>query len=77
MLNPGGKLIIGNFVQNTEDIGWKRFTEIIMDWRLVYRTMEEMENLSEKIEKNQIEFRKVFTEKNKHIAFTEIAKIKK
>ena len=76
ILNPGGKLIIGNFVKNSEDIGFKCFTEIMMDWDLVYRTVEEMENLARKIKKDQIDELEVFLEKNQHIAFLEVVKRK-
>ena len=46
----------------------------MMGWDLVYRTMEEMENLAGKIKKNQIKDLNVFLEKNKHIAFLELVK---
>jgi hypothetical protein len=43
MLGPGGRLLIANFTPATRDAA---FMEAVMDWRLVYRTEDDMRLLT-------------------------------
>jgi SAM-dependent methyltransferase len=42
MLKPGGRLLLANFAPTLRDIG---YMEVVMDWRLIYRTTQEMQSL--------------------------------
>jgi extracellular factor (EF) 3-hydroxypalmitic acid methyl ester biosynthesis protein len=50
-LNPGGKLVVTNFLQGTPDLGWM---EALMDWFLIYRTQEEVKSFASRISEGQI-----------------------
>lgn len=41
-LKPGGRLLVANFTPAVEDVG---YMETFMDWRLIYRTPEELRAL--------------------------------
>lgn len=70
MLRPGGRLLIGNFVPHIRDVG---YMEVFMDWRLIYRTPEEMLELSANIDDSGVD-KRVFTESNKNVVFLDIQK---
>lgn len=46
LLRPGGRLLVTNFVPDLRDVG---YMEVFMDWELVYRTRQEMMELSRTI----------------------------
>ena len=71
MLQPGGKLVIANFLPTIEDIG---FMEACMDWFLVYRDRFEMMGLTEFIKQSDIQDIKVSVEENQNIIFLEIVR---
>jgi extracellular factor (EF) 3-hydroxypalmitic acid methyl ester biosynthesis protein len=50
-LNPGGSLLLTNFLLDTPDIGW---TESMMDWYLIYRSQQEIEAFADSIPRTQI-----------------------
>jgi extracellular factor (EF) 3-hydroxypalmitic acid methyl ester biosynthesis protein len=50
-LNPGGRLVLTNFLQGTPDLGWM---ESLMDWYLIYRTQAEVKDFASRIEKETI-----------------------
>jgi len=51
-LRSGGELIVANFVKNLEDVG---YMETFMDWSLIYRDVNDMLKLTEKIPENLID----------------------
>jgi hypothetical protein len=71
MLEPGGKLVIANFLPTIEDIG---FMEACMDWFLVYRDRFEMMGLTEFIKQSDIQDIKVSVEENQNIIFLEVVR---
>ena len=46
MLKPGGMLLVGNFLNDIEDIG---YMESFMGWNLVFRTREQIASLADGI----------------------------
>jgi extracellular factor (EF) 3-hydroxypalmitic acid methyl ester biosynthesis protein len=71
LLNPGGRLLIANFLPNIPCIG---FMEAVGDWWLIYRNKEQMQELISKIPKEHINNVDIFVEKNQNIIFVEIEK---
>jgi SAM-dependent methyltransferase len=71
MLNPGGRLLLANFVP---DIWGAAYMESFMDWRLIYRTPEQIDALASHIPQSEIARRVTFMEKNANIAFLEITR---
>ena len=69
MLEPGGELIVANFLPNIHDIG---YMDVFMDWRLVYRTRREMMEMTMDIPLDQIENIQIFVEENQNIIFLSI-----
>ena len=70
MLRPGGRILIGNFMPDIRDIG---YMETYMGWELIYRNLDEMEELGVDIE-NGASDKRLFVEKNQNIVFLEIVK---
>lgn len=71
MLNPGGKLIVANFLPGIEGAG---YMEAFMDWKLIYRTREQMLSLAASLPTNSVQINS-FVEENKNILFMEISRI--
>jgi hypothetical protein len=73
MLNPGGQLVITNYLPNLVDSG---YMEAFMDWWLIYRTQEQLVQLAETISQEHIEAIRFFSEENQVIAFLEVERKK-
>jgi SAM-dependent methyltransferase len=71
MLAPGGRLLIANFTPATYDAA---FMEAFMDWRLVYRTEEEVRALTATIAPAQISRIDQFSDENSHITYLRMVK---
>lgn len=71
MLQPGGKLVIANFLPTIDDIG---YMEACMDWFLIYRDRFEMMGLTEFIKQSDIRDIKVSVEENQNIVFLEVVR---
>jgi extracellular factor (EF) 3-hydroxypalmitic acid methyl ester biosynthesis protein len=69
MLQPGGKLVIANFLPTIDDIG---YMEACMDWFLIYRDRFEMMGLTEFIDQSEIDEVTISVEENKNIVFLEV-----
>ena len=69
MLNPGGKLVIANFLPTIRDIG---YMEACMDWFLIYRDRIDMIGLTELIDQSSIREIRVKVEENQNIIFLEV-----
>jgi SAM-dependent methyltransferase len=71
MLKPGGTLLIANFLTGIRDRG---FMESFMDWHLVYRTMDEIEALTDVLPAHQFSCRR-FDDPDRVIGFVEITRV--
>ena len=71
MLAPGGRLLIANFTPATYDAA---FMETFMDWRLVYRTAEEVRALAATIPRAAVSRIDQFVDDNAHIAYLRVVK---
>jgi SAM-dependent methyltransferase len=71
-LNPGGKLVIANFLPSIRDIG---YMEACMDWFLIYRDRQAMANLVTGLDSDQIGMEKIWIEENRNVVFLELEKI--
>jgi hypothetical protein len=69
MLNPGGKLLVANFVPDIADVG---YMEAFMDWWLIYRNQAQMIDLASSVPQSKIENISTFLEENRNILFMEI-----
>lgn len=71
MLQPGGKLVIANFLPTIDDIG---YMEACMDWFLIYRDRFDMLGLTELIEQSEIQGVTISVEENQNIVFLEVVR---
>lgn len=71
MLKPGGEMVVANFLPGIRDIG---YMEAFMDWKLVYRTRQDMVNLTAEIDESEISNLSLFAEENQNIIFLRVAK---
>ncbi len=71
MLNPGGRLIVANFVPG---LVCSAYMEAFLDWKLIYRDTEQMRDLSATIPQSETTSRRVFLEDNDNIVFLDITR---
>ena len=69
MLNPGGRLLVANFLPDTWGAG---YMEAFMDWNLIYRDVTQMRTLSMSV--SQTSAQRLFVEENENIVFLELHK---
>jgi SAM-dependent methyltransferase len=70
-LRPGGRLLVANFVEDIECVG---YMEAYMDWYLIYRTPGAMRAVSSDIPAARIAEQRQFAETNGNITFLDIRK---
>jgi extracellular factor (EF) 3-hydroxypalmitic acid methyl ester biosynthesis protein len=70
-LRPGGRLLIANFTPDTYDAA---FMEAFMDWRLVYRTAEEVRALTATIAPSEVSRIDQFSDDNQHVTYMRVVK---
>ncbi|MBV9124017.1 MAG: methyltransferase type 12, partial [Planctomycetes bacterium] len=70
-LRPRGKVMVANFLPGVRDLG---YMESYMDWYLIYRTRQEMIEISLGIPQSDIRDIRIFTEENENIIFLEITR---
>ena len=70
-LNPGGRLLIANFLRDIKDIG---YMEAYLDWYLTYRDEDEMEALAVSIPAGGMRSKETYVEENDNIIFLDIRK---
>ena len=68
-LAPGGRLLIANFTPELRDIG---YMEAYMDWRLIYRTTEQLSSLSAAIQTQAVAWRRAWCDDSGAIAYLEL-----
>ncbi len=71
MLKPGGYLLLTNFFDGIEGVG---FMEAFMDWKLVYRNRVQMMAMTEDIDESEIANILYFTEQNQNVLFNLVQK---
>lgn len=72
LLNPGGRLLVVNYLPDSGTIG---YMEAVMDWWLIYRDKQQMQELIEEIPQASINNVDIFVEQNEVIIFMEIEKV--
>ena len=71
MLKPGGQMVVANFLPGIRDIG---YMEAFMDWKLIYRTRQDMVDLTSEIDESEISHLALFAEENRNIIFLRVTK---
>jgi extracellular factor (EF) 3-hydroxypalmitic acid methyl ester biosynthesis protein len=71
LLLPRGRLMVANFLPGVRDVG---YMETYMDWRLVYRTRQDMADLTAEIPEAEIRDVRIFSEDQRNIVFLEVRK---
>ncbi len=71
MLNPGGRVVVANFLPGVRDVG---YMEVFMDWHLIFRTRHEMMEMTAEIPESQIHSIRIFAEENQNIIFLEVVR---
>jgi len=71
MLRPRGKLMVANFLPGVRDVG---YMETYMDWQLVYRTRQDMIDLTAEIAESEIHDVRLCSEDQRNIIFLEVRK---
>lgn len=66
MLKPGGKLLLTNFVDNIESVG---YMEAYMDWNLIYRDRIQMMSMTKRIPDRMLQSIQCFSEENFNVIF--------
>jgi hypothetical protein len=68
-LNPGGRLLVANFLPEIRDSG---YMEAFMDWKLIYRDEEALEDPARSLPAKERHARDLFVEDQRNIAFLDI-----
>jgi SAM-dependent methyltransferase len=71
MLKPGGQLVVANFMPGIRDVG---YMEAFMDWKLIYRTRQNMVDLTMEIDESEIRDMSLFAEESRNIIFVKLKK---
>ena len=71
MLRPRGRLIIANFLPGIPDVG---YMESYMGWNLIYRTRQEMLEMTLDIPEATIREIRLFAEESRNILFLEVTR---
>jgi extracellular factor (EF) 3-hydroxypalmitic acid methyl ester biosynthesis protein len=71
LLRSGGRLLIANVLPNLPESG---YMEAIMDWWLIYRTVDQLVAVADSIPRAEVASLRTFTDPNSCVAFLEIAR---
>ncbi len=71
MLRPRGRLMVANFLPGVRDVG---YMETYMDWQLIYRTRQDMIDLTAEIPEAEIRDVRLHSEDQRNIIFLEVRK---
>ena len=72
MLRPGGMLLVANFLPNVRDIG---YMETFMGWDLIYRSRNDMMDLTMGIPEEDVKEVTVLSEEYRNIVFLQLTKM--
>ena len=70
-LNPGGCLLLTNFLPNIRDCG---FMEAVLDWWLIYRTEGDVQDLLVQIPAAQLNAARLYRDPDEQIVFLEVTR---
>lgn len=73
MLAPGGRLLIGNFMPDNLEAG---VMEAFMDWRLVYRTPEQLKSVSAGLPHEHVGVSEVWMDDYRCLAYLRVGKVR-
>jgi SAM-dependent methyltransferase len=71
MVRPGGRLMIANFLPDIRDVG---YMEVYADWQLIYRTRQEMMDLTMEVPQAEIGEITVSAGENQNILFLQMTR---
>ena len=71
-LNPGGSILVTNFIPNIEDAG---YMEAFMQWFLIYKTLPEMDSIASGINPNQLARKELFRDKHNQLIYLKLTKV--
>ena len=71
-LNPGGQIVLTNFLEGTKDRGWM---EALMDWWLIYRTPADIEAFANGIPSDEIRRKHTYTCPAGNIGYLSLRKV--
>jgi SAM-dependent methyltransferase len=71
MLRSGGRLLIANFTPATDDAA---YMEAVMDWRLIYRSEENVRALAAALPPQEVDAIQQFFDSNGHITYMRVTK---
>jgi extracellular factor (EF) 3-hydroxypalmitic acid methyl ester biosynthesis protein len=71
MLRPGGRLVVANFAPNLRSIG---YMEALTDWRLIYRSEPEMQQLTAEIVPERIARTRLFRDIHEYLVFLKLVR---
>ena len=71
-LNPGGQIVLTNFLEGTKDRGWM---EALMDWWLIYRTPADIEAFANGIPSEEIRRKHTYTCPAGNIGYLSLRKV--
>lgn len=71
MVAPGGRVLVANFAPTLPEVG---YMETFMDWKLIYRTAEEMALLTAEISGDEWKSNRLFWDEPENIVFLDLVK---
>ena len=71
MVVSGGRILVANFAPTLPEVG---YMETFMDWKLIYRTAEEMSLLSNEVSGSEWKSRRLFWDEHENIIFLDMIK---
>jgi SAM-dependent methyltransferase len=71
LLRPGGTLLVANYLKDIADVG---YMEVYMDWRLLYRSLDELLSLSDGIRAAEVASRSCFQDATGNVGYLELAR---
>ena len=71
-LNPGGQLMIANFLPDTVEVG---YMEVFMGWSLIYRSLDELRQVALTVPRDEIASQEIFADNINTIGYCVLTKL--